>query len=120
MTFFEPAPFTIVREGATPEPPETLDNRGATLWREVLISRRITSRVELIVLEHACQCHSRAESLRQQIVAHGELIITEHGAVKANPLLMVEVQCRALCSRLLSKLRAPEEKPRMGRPPKSF
>jgi hypothetical protein len=96
MTIFEPVPFVIVREGATLEPPETLDDRGVTLWREVLASRRITSPAERVILEHACQCHSRAESLRQQIVAHGELIITEQGAVKANPLLMVEAMPRVV------------------------
>jgi phage terminase small subunit len=117
MNAFEPASFVIVREGSAPDAPPTLDERGATLWREVLTSRRITSAAELTILEHACQCHSRAETLRQEIETHGELIVTETGAVKANPLLMVEVSCRALCSRLLGKLRSPEDKPRMGRPP---
>ena len=58
-----------------------------TLWREILSDRRLTSRPEPTILEHACQAHERAESLRQQILTAGELIETQTGGIKANPLL---------------------------------
>jgi hypothetical protein len=118
MTVFQPTPFVIVREGAAPDLPATFDEAAANLWRAVLASRRITSAAELTILEHACSCHSRAESLRRLIAVEGELIQTADGNAKVNGLLMVELQCRALCARLLDKLRAPADRPtRMGRPP---
>jgi hypothetical protein len=55
--------------------------------------------------------------LRQQIVTSGELIETLTGGIKANPLLMVELQARALCARLLDKLVPAEDKRGPGRPP---
>jgi hypothetical protein len=47
----------------------------------------------------------------------GELIETQTGGINANPLLMVELQARALCARLLDKLVPDESKCGPGRPP---
>src|SRR5262245_60322128 len=116
MNATEPVPFIIRRQGEAAPAPETLDVVAATLWREVLSSRRITSAAELTILEHACQCHSRAEALRRLIAIEGELLVTDRGGTKANPLLMVEVQCRALCARLLDKLIPAEDRRGPGRP----
>jgi hypothetical protein len=100
MNSFEPVPFEIRRQGSASDPPSSLGELGATLWREILSDRRLTSRPELTILEHACQAHDRAESLRQQILISGELIETLTGSIKANPLLMLEnCQARALCAR---------------------
>jgi hypothetical protein len=117
MSAFQPIAIEIVRQGSVPDAPESLDVHGATLWRAILAQRCLTSPAELTILEHACQCHGRAESLRRLIAVHGELIETADGNSKVNGLLTVELQCRALCSRLLGKLVGPEDKPRMGRPP---
>jgi hypothetical protein len=117
MTVFERRAFTIVREGDVPNAPPSLDETGATLWRSILAQRRITSAAELVVLENACQCFSRAESLRRIISVEGELIETGDGGFKANGLLTIELTARALCSRLLGQLRASEDRPKMGRPP---
>jgi phage terminase small subunit len=96
MNPFKPVPIEIYRQGTAPEPPSSLGELGATLWRAILSQRRLTSRAELTILEHACQAHDRAESLRQQISTSGELIETPTGAIKANPLLMVELQACAV------------------------
>jgi hypothetical protein len=117
MNAFQPASIVIVREGSVPDAPETLDTTAADLWRSILTQRRITNRTELAILEHACQCHSRAESLRRLIAIEGELIATAEGNSKVNGLLTIELQARALCSRLLGKLVVPEQPTRMGRPP---
>jgi hypothetical protein len=58
-----------------------------TLWREILSDRRLTSRPKLTILEHARQAHDRAKSPAQQILTAGELIETQTGGIKANPLL---------------------------------
>jgi hypothetical protein len=99
MNSVEPVPFLIRRQRTVPEPPCSLGELGATLWREILSDRRLTSRPEPTILEHACQAHERAESLRQQILTAGELIETQTGGIKASPLLMVELQARALYAR---------------------
>jgi phage terminase small subunit len=118
MSSFQPILIEIYRQGTGPEPPSSLGELGATLWRAILSERRLTSRAELTILEHACQAHDRAESLRQQIVTSGELIETAQiGCFKANPLLMVELHARALCARLLDKLVPAEDKRGPGRPP---
>jgi phage terminase small subunit len=115
MNVFNPPPITIIRQGSVPEPPATFDDVAATLWRAILAQRRLTNQVELTILENACQCYSRAEGLRRIIAVEGETVTTETG-FKANPLLMVELQARALCSRLLDRLIPAADKRNPGRP----
>ena len=117
MNSFNPVPIEIYRQGTAPDPPPSLNDLGASLWRAILSQRRLTNHAELTILEHACQAHERAESLRQQIRTSGELIETLTGGIKANPLLMVELQARALCARLLDKLVPADDKRGPGRPP---
>ena len=63
-------------------------------------------------------CFERAESLRRLIAVDGELIETGTGGIKANPLIMAELQARALCARLMGKLNLNNEPKRPpGRPP---
>jgi phage terminase small subunit len=116
MNAFDPVvPFTIVRQGSAPEPPPTLDDVASTLWRSILTQRRFTNTAELAILENACQAYSRAEGLRRIIAIEGETVTTETG-FKANPLMMVELQARALCTRLLDRLIPAEDKRGRGRP----
>jgi phage terminase small subunit len=118
MNQFKPVPIEIYRQGTAPEAPSSLSELGASLWRQILSERRLTSRAELTILEHACAAHARAESLRQQILTTGDLIETAQiGSFKANPLLVVELQARALCARLLDRLIPAEDKRAPGRPP---
>jgi phage terminase small subunit len=116
MNAFEPAPFVIVRQGAAPEAPPSLDETGAMLWREVLASRRLTKRAELAILENACAAYQRVESLRLLISTHGELIETDLGGIKANPCIALELTARALCARLLDRLIPADYKRGAGRP----
>ena len=62
MNSAEPVPFVIRRQGTVPEPPCSRRELGATLWREILSDRRLTSRPELTILEHARQALDRAKS----------------------------------------------------------
>jgi hypothetical protein len=60
----------------------------------------------------------RAESLRLRVLADGELIASPQGS-KANPLIALELQARALGMRLLGRLGILDgEKRRPGRPAK--
>jgi phage terminase small subunit len=115
MNVFNPPPITIIRQGSVPEPPPTFDDIAAALWRAILTQRRLTNAAELAILENACQAYSRAEGLRRIIAVEGETVTTETG-FKANPLMMVELQSRALCARLLDRLIPAEDKRRLGRP----
>ena len=76
----------------------------APLWRDILAEWHIPDAALLAVLEQASQGYDRAESLRRQIQVAGELIETSGGAVKANPLIMAELQARSLVARLLGSL----------------
>jgi hypothetical protein len=105
--------------GNPPEPPPDLGAAGAKLWRDIAREWNVDGAAPETVLLHACQCADRVESLRLQILAEGELIKTPHG-VKANPLIVLELQARALGVRLLGRLGVLDgEKRRPGRPVKS-
>jgi hypothetical protein len=71
-----------------------------------------------MILEQACAAYERAESLRRQFMVNGELIKAHTGGIKANPLLMCELQARSLVARSLGKLNLSDEPKRCaGRPP---
>jgi hypothetical protein len=114
----KPIPFEIFRQGTAPDPPETLGIHGSKLWRDVLAESDINDTPRLTILEQACFAYERAESLRREITINGELIETHTGGIKANPLLMCELQSRALVARLLGRLKLDNEPKRgPGRPP---
>jgi hypothetical protein len=117
---FKPIPFEIYRQGTAPEPPETLGVLGSNLWRQIVTENDIPDTARLTILEQACAMLDRTENLRRQIAVEGELIETHTGGIKANPLLMCELQARALVARLLGKLNLSNEPKRgPGRPPNS-
>ena len=114
----KPIPFEVYRQGTAPEPPATLGVLGSNLWRQILTENDIPDTARLTILEQACAMLDRAENLRRQIAVEGELIETHTGGIKANPLLMCELQARALVARLLGKLSLSNEPKRgPGRPP---
>lgn len=105
--------------GKPPEPPQELGATGAELWRSIAREWHVDGAAAETVLLHACLCADRAESLRLQILTDSELIKTPHGTTKANPLIVLELQARALAVRLLGRLGVLDsEKKRPGRPPK--
>jgi hypothetical protein len=115
----KPIPFEIYRQGAAPEPPATLGVLGSNLWRQILTENDIPDTARLTILEQACAMLDRAENLRRQIAVETELIETHAGGIKANPLLMCELQARALVARLIGKLKLDNEPKRgPGRPPR--
>jgi hypothetical protein len=119
MTVHKPIPFEIYRAGTAPDPPPSLGEHGAKLWRDILGGYDISSAPDLTILEQACACYDRAERLRVLIADSGEEIATATGSTKANPLIALELQARALLARLLGKLHLSDEPKRgPGRPPK--
>jgi P27 family predicted phage terminase small subunit len=119
MTAFKPIPFEIYRAGTAPDPPPSLGEHGRKLWRDILGGYDVSSVPDLTILAQACACYDRAEALRAQIERDGETIATAGGSTKANPLLVIELQARALLARLLGKLNLKDEPKRgPGRPPK--
>ena len=84
-------------------PPPHLRELGLTLWRDVTESYLFDDPASYTILGLACGALDRAEALRAQIDADGEMIRGKFG-VKSNPLLRDELQNRALCARLLGQL----------------
>ena len=112
-----PVPFTIYRQRSAPEPPETLGIHGTKLWRDILTEHDIADAARLVILEQAAFALDRAESLRRLIAVEGELIVTDRGGTKANPLVMCELQARGLVVRLIDRLKLSGDEPKRGRPP---
>jgi hypothetical protein len=114
-------PIPIYQPATVAEPPPELEANGAKLWRDILAEWVIEDSSSLMVLEQACHACARAESLRRQIEAEGALVRGAGGAIKANPLLMVELQARGLVARLLARLGVLDTEPKRppGRPPKA-
>jgi hypothetical protein len=73
-------------------------------------------------LEQACAALDRANSLRQQIAATGEVIPLAGGGMNGNPLIVAELAARGLVARLLGRLGVldSETKRGPGRPPKTL
>jgi hypothetical protein len=122
MAIQKPIPFEVYRQGTAPEPPLELGVHGARLWRDVLTEIDITDAPRLTILEQAAFSYERAESLRREIAVVGELIETPTCGVKANPLIMAELQARSLwrgywrdCAAAASRSAVPAGRPTSGR-----
>jgi hypothetical protein len=113
MAAKNPIPFEIYRAGTAPDPPPSLGEHGQKLWHDILGEYDISGAPDLTILEQACACCDRAETLRAQIEREGESIATAGGSTKANPLIALELQARALLARLLGRLDLSDE-PRRG------
>jgi hypothetical protein len=105
-----------------PPPPAELGPYGAELWRSVALEWHVEASGPRTMLLQACQAADRAETLRQEIAIGGELIETPRGGIKANPLIALELQARALAARLLARLGVLDSKDKRGpgRPPKTL
>jgi phage terminase small subunit len=118
MTRFQAAAIEIRPRGTNREPPATLGEHGAKLWRDVLAEWTIDNVADLSILEQACQAYDRAERMRLLIADQGEMIETVAGSMKPNGCIALELQARALCARLIGKLHLSDEPKRgPGRPP---
>ena len=105
-------PLTLVA-GSAPtlaDPPPTLREAGATLWRSIMAEYAIADSGARAILEQACASADRAA-----------VISTKHG-LKDHPLLRHETAARGLVGRLLTRLGLDVEplRPTAGRPGTSF
>jgi hypothetical protein len=96
-----------------PEPPVPLGEPGRRLWDQIMGECNLTDLGCELLLE-ACQARDRAESLRVQIDASGEMLQTARG-LKENPLLKLELQTKAFVTRTLHKLAISEPTRPVGR-----
>jgi hypothetical protein len=117
MTRFQAVPIEIHRAGTRPEPPPAVGQHGSKLWRDILAEWDIINAPDLAILEQAAQAYDRAERMRLLIADQGEMIATGTGSTKPNGCIALELQARALCARLISKLHLTDEPKRgPGRP----
>ena len=98
-------------------PPRKLGAFGANLWQRILSEYEIEDAAGLELLTLACQQLDRAESLRAQIDAEGEVIKTQRGK-RDHPALRHEIQARAFVAKTLLRLGLNVEplRPQPGRP----
>jgi hypothetical protein len=98
------------------EPPPTLHEPGANLWRSVMREYAIRDSGGLAILEQACASVDRATECAAIIAEQGAVISTKHG-LKDHPLLRHELAARALVGRLLARLNLDMEPVKsVGRP----
>src|SRR5262249_15062850 len=98
-------PLTLVA-GSAPtlaDPPPTLREAGATLWRSIMAEYAITDSGGRAILEQACSSADRAAECAAIIAEQGAVISTKHG-LKDHPLLRHETAARGLVARLLTRL----------------
>jgi hypothetical protein len=95
-----------------------------SLWHRITSAYNVADAGGIELLTLACQALDRAERLREQIDAEGEIVRTRNGA-REHPALRGELANRALVSKLLVRLgldmEASPDPPRtVGRPPRGF
>jgi hypothetical protein len=100
-----------------PQPPRKLGKPGRALWDRVMgeYDIRDTGGVEMLTL--ACQALDRAEALREEIDADGE-VLRVRGTIKDHPALKHELAARAFVVRTLARMGLNYEavRPSVGRP----
>ena len=116
-------PLTSV-PGSAPtlaDPPQTLRDAGATLWRSIMAEYAIADSGGRAILEQACASADRAAECAAIIAEQGAVISTKHG-LKDHPLLRHETAARGLVGRLLTRLGLDVEplRPTAGRPGTAF
>lgn len=105
----------------TADPPANLGSAGTNLWRSILSQYDIRDSGGLALLEQAAFANDRAERLRVEIDAAGEILHTHKGP-REHPGLKAELASRAFVTRTLVKLGLHVEpvRPSVGRPPSSW
>jgi hypothetical protein len=116
-------PLSIVPSSitTTADPPANLGPAGSNLWRSILAQYDIRDAGGLALLEQAAFAADRAERLRAEIAAAGE-IIHGRGGPREHPGLKAELASRAFITRTLARLGLHLEPVRasVGRPPSSW
>ena len=94
---------------------------GLSLWRSILAQYDITDAGGLALLGQAALACDRAERLRAEIDAAGEILPGRNGP-REHPGLKAELASRAFVTRTLVKLGLHVEpvRPSAGRPPSSW
>jgi hypothetical protein len=108
--------------GNAPDPQRPLGAAGLALWQSVHREYDVSDIGGREMLCLACQSLDRAESLREQIDADGEVLRGPKNQIRANPALRDEIQARAFVVRTLAKLGLSFEPVRSapGRPPGAY
>jgi hypothetical protein len=102
------------------EPPRALGQHGRNLWLKITGEYDVSDIGGQELLAQICEALDRAEALRDQIDAEGEVQKVK-GALKDHPLLKHELQNRSFISKGLARLGlAAEVGPirNIGRPPR--
>lgn len=87
-----------------PAVPSFLRTRAARrLWRSTVTSYA-TEDHHLTLLEQACVCVDRLVQARRAIEQHGLLVKDRFGALRPNPAVAIERDCRIALARLLREL----------------
>jgi P27 family predicted phage terminase small subunit len=98
-------PLTVVAPDATgSQPPRPLGAHGKALWRNVQAEYSITDVGGIELLAHVCAALDRAEALREQIEADGEVLRTARGQIRDHPGLKHELAARSFVCRTLQRL----------------
>jgi len=105
----------------TPNPPSSLGEPGAKLWRAIMKQYVIRDAGGLAILEQACISRDRSTSFAAIIKRDGAMV-RGTAAMREHPLIKHEREERALESRLLQKLGLNVEAVRssVGRPGKTI
>jgi hypothetical protein len=114
-------PLSLVgnRPGTSLEPPATLGEAGAKLWRDIAREFSFDDAAGQALLLQACTMQDRAEALRREVENDGPVIRTRTGVVKTHPAVNGEIACRAFITKAFTKLGLLYEPVRTtpGRPP---
>lgn len=111
--------LTVVQPDPTPgEPPRKLGEPGRNLWNRITAEYDISDCGGIEMLAQACAGLDRAEALRAQIDADGD-VIRVRGNVREHPAIKLELAARAFVVRTLARLGLNFEPLRtsVGRPP---
>jgi hypothetical protein len=100
------------------KPPRTLGQAGANLWARIVEEYDVSDSGGRALLTLICQSLDRAESLRRQIDAEGEIVQVK-GSLRDHPGLRHELANRAFIAKALAKMGLALEVPvrAVGRPP---
>ncbi len=85
------------------QPPSSLGEAGANLWRSVMSEYDITDAGGMTLLVQACAAMDRIAEYSDIIAHDGPVIATKHGP-KEHPLLKMELASRSFVVRTLARL----------------